>query len=94
MKLNEIAERISTHLHRFENDPAINVRPGGNQYRTLPYWHPGAAARGRFVYVRYVSFQLSSTLSKDQATRYLEWLDAGNVGRHFQLREAALKEQG
>lgn len=43
----------------------------------------GASASGRYVYVQYISYQVSTALSKADALVYLEWLDAGNVGRHY-----------
>ena len=80
MKLAEIADRINAHLQRFEADPQIN-----KAIHTLkPYFWAGAGVAGRFVRVGYISFQGGSSLSKADAERYLAWLDAGNVGRHFE----------
>jgi len=54
----------------------------------------GASASGRFVYVRYISFQGSSHLSRDQAEAYLAYLDSGKTGRHFEaLREGKARSQ-
>ena len=88
MKLAEIASRIDKHLKRFEADPKINACrvSHGN---TKPYFYASAYARGRYVYVGYITYQGLSHLSKEQALIYLAWLDAGNVGRHLE----ALREQ-
>lgn len=82
MKNVEIAERIRTHLKRFEADLSINKR----NRNLLAYWNSGAAASGRFVYVQYISYQGKSALSKTEALLYLAWLDAGNVGKHWELK--------
>lgn len=83
MKLKEIAAKIGAHLKRFEADPKINRRDA--TYGTTPYYNAGAFySRGAFISVRYVSYQHTSHLRKNDALAYLEWLDAGNVGRHHQ----------
>jgi hypothetical protein len=87
MKLDEIASRINAHLKRFEADPKINVARGGN---LRPYYYAGAHRRGRFVGVRYVSFQGVRSISKADAERYLAWLDAGNEGRHHEALRQGL----
>ena len=43
-----------------------------------------AWAGGRWVYVAYSSYLFDSHLSKADAERYLDWLNAGNIGRHWQ----------
>ena len=83
MKLKDIASRIRAHLRRFEDDPKINTTKP-QPYGGVPYFWVNAYAAGRFVYVTYISYQGNSHLTKDEATRYLAWLDAGNVGRHFE----------
>lgn len=75
----EISRRIAEHLKRFAADPAI----AHNDKGLTRYWNAGSSASGRWVYVRYIAYQGSSNLSRDEAMRYLEWLDAGNVGRHY-----------
>jgi hypothetical protein len=86
MGQKEIAERISEHLKRFEADPVINAYREGTTLS--PYYNARAYHAGRWVRVTYISFQGSISLSKQEALDYLEWLDAGNVGRHFdQQRE-------
>ena len=88
MKNAEIAERIKVHLQRFETDTEINkqTKSGPVHLRidgTFPYWGVTSFASGRWIYVRYVSYQTSIPLSKQEALIYLEWLDAGNVGKHW-----------
>jgi hypothetical protein len=89
----DLALRIDAHLKRFEADPVINarcelvdgewhvVRDDPNR-GVPPYVGAHASASGRFVRVRYVSFQGTSSLTQAEATAYLAWLDAGNVGTH------------
>lgn len=81
VKLSELADRIHDHLRRFENDPKINKE--GDRY-----FHSGAFRAGRFVGVRYVSYQCQHNLTRLEAIKYLEWLDAGNVGKHWKVIES------
>lgn len=80
MKLADLAARIDAHLKRFEADPEINPR---NERGLRPYFRAGAWASARWVYLCYVSYQGPSHVSASDAARYLAWLDAGNVGRHY-----------
>ena len=91
MKLAEIAERIHAHLKRFEKDPKINPARASHG-NTRAYYCSFASASGRYVYVTYITYQGHSALPKADAEAYLAWLDAGNVGRHYeQQREAKEK---
>lgn len=81
MKLAEIAARITVHLERFETDSTINmVNPKTN---LRPYYCASVGVSGTRVFVGYVAYQGQSSLKKDEAIKYLEWLDAGNVGKHW-----------
>lgn len=85
--LEEIAQCIHAHFQRFERDPRINKRTSSNSI--LPFYNAGASANKKIVHVTYISFQLTTKLSKDEALAYLAWLDAGNIGTHYeQQREA------
>ncbi len=85
MKMAEIAERIKSHLSRLEQDPLTARNDRGH----ARFWGTNATVAGRFVKIRYVSYQGWASLSKDEALRYLNKLDTGYVGQHFQaLREA------
>lgn len=79
MKLAEIADKISAHLQRIEADPKLNSPPHGGTMR--PYFQAGAWAAGRYVQVRYISYQGSWSMPKSVAAAYLAWLDAGNTGK-------------
>ena len=82
----DIAARIDAHLRRFEADKVIN-KPD-EKYGTCRYYHAGAWANAGWVNVKYVSYQGVTSLKKADAEKYLAWLDAGNVGRHWEaLRE-------
>jgi hypothetical protein len=82
MKMQEIAERIDKHLSRFENDPEIN-KPLDNTDRPLYRGSGAFYGAGRYIGVRYISYQGSSNLTKSDALEYLKWLDAGNIGKHY-----------
>ncbi len=87
--MKELAAQINAHLKRFESDPQINApKP---QSGLSPYYHAGAWYwRGSRMSVQYIGYQGPSSITRDEATRYLEKLDAGFVGRHFEaLREVA-----
>ena len=73
MTLTEIAARINAHLARLERDARINVNG--------MYYRPSAYRLGPRVHVRYISYQGAQLLTRAEATAYLAWLDAGNVGR-------------
>lgn len=82
-KLADIAKRIDAHLKRFEADPKINKARKGTE-GLHPFYVARAHASGRFVYVTYITYQGNSHINREEAERYLAWLDAGNVGRHWE----------
>lgn len=85
-ELIDLADAIHAHLKRFEKSPKINkIDP---HYKTHPYYYVSAAQCGRRVEVTYVTYQGASKLSKEQAEGYLVWLDAGNVGTHYEYFES------
>jgi hypothetical protein len=87
MTLTEIAKEIGEYLKRFESDKTINKI--NKRFHTSEYYHAHAYRGGRYVRVTYVSYQGASSLTKEEALKYLEWLRAGNVGRHWDMiREA------
>lgn len=88
--LTEVANRIAKHLTRFAAQKAIAEKEWtdshGDTRKLTMFWRPGAYRAGSRVKVRYVSYQYESSLTRDEAINYLAWLDAGNVGRHYELR--------
>jgi hypothetical protein len=86
MTLQETASRIQAHLRRMEKDPTINVVHEATKLKC--YYNASACCPkgGRKIRVSYISYQFTSTLSREEAERYLSWLDAGNSGTH---RDAA-----
>lgn len=86
MKLTEIAKRIHAHLKQFEADSAINKRRD-NRYAGRPFYFPYAIKVGRNVLIRYVCYQDDSILNKTSALEYLNWLEKGNVGKHWEVLE-------
>ena len=85
--MKELARRIDDHLKRLEADPEINKRH--QKHGLVPYYCACAYySGGAKIGVTYVSFQGASMLTRGEATKYLAWLDAGNVGKHWTaLRE-------
>jgi hypothetical protein len=82
----EIGARIDVHLKRFEEDPKINrIDHSAEDRRLPPFYRAGAAGIRHRVFVRYVSFQGITYLSVEDAARYLAWLDAGHVGKHWKV---------
>jgi len=88
-KLADLARHIDGYLQKFEADKKINKPHNGKDGGTTPYWRAGACVAGRYVSVQYVSYQGQSNLTKEQARIYLDWLHAGNVGKHWTALEAA-----
>jgi len=92
-----LGQKINARLKRIENDPALN--PSRRLDKDLKTWVPdergtrafygaGSAGDRHRVWVIYVSYQGGSYMAIEDAEKYLAWLDAGNVGRHFgALRE-------
>lgn len=78
-KLEEIAKRIRSHLERMENSqPTTHNRTN--------YCHATAWPAGRYIKVRYISYQYTWNLNKTDALKYLTWLDAGNEDKHMALK--------
>ena len=77
-KLAEIADRINAHLKRME---AEQGRP--MKMEDTRFFQAVAYPAGSKVGVSYISFQGASMLTKAEALAYLEWLDAGNAGKHY-----------
>lgn len=82
LKLAELAERIDAHLRRLEADKDVNVNPRAPKLKML--YSAAAEPAGRFVAIRYVSYQGFMNVSKADALAYLAALDGGFVGRHFE----------
>lgn len=76
MTLEELAERINAHLQKFPRDRF----PGARAAASLT-----GLGWGERVRVVYDNRDRSHPLTKDEAQRYLAWLDAGNVGTHFDM---------
>lgn len=70
--LSEIADRIDEYLN------AKKRRKSRSQLVSVSAW-----SSGRWVYIQYERYKAISHLSRTEAEKYLAWLDAGNVGKHF-----------
>lgn len=92
-----LGQKINEHLQRIENDPVLN--PSRRLDKEQNKWVPdergvrrfyGARAKGdrHRVWVIYINYQEGSYMSIEDAMAYLAWLDAGNVGRHFETLKA------
>ena len=80
MKLKDIAGKINEYLKRFEADAKINKPSVAG--RISPYYMSSAWSAGRYVQVRYISFQGVHSLTREQAEKYLAFLEQGGVGKH------------
>ncbi len=89
-----LGEQINAYLKRFEADKdGINkVHSGDPKIGLRPYYNANAGAVGGRVQVVYISYQGRCSLTVEQAEIYLKWLDAGNVGRHYEAEKEAEKE--
>jgi hypothetical protein len=85
MKLAEIASRIAFHLRQFEANPKINRMDKPS--RTHAYFLANAWAAGSKVGIKYINYQGDIFLRKAEAEKYLAWLDAGNIGKHWMLEK-------
>lgn len=82
MTLTEICNRIQSHLTRFSRDPELRETPKGY----ARYFYPRCYRGGAYARIRYVSYQHTSSLKRAEAEAYLDWLNAGNVGTHYEWR--------
>lgn len=83
----QLGELIRAHLVAFEVDPIINepkARPGSGGMKLPFLFEAGSFGERKYVYVQYKLNHGYSKLTRDEAERYLRWLDAGNVGRHHE----------
>jgi hypothetical protein len=96
---HDLGEKINAHLKRFERDPKINAgkRYDDKKKTWVPdkhgvYDYYGARAVGNRhrVWVIYVTYQGGRYLSIEDAQKYLAWLDAGNVGRYYEVLRGLL----
>ena len=86
MKLKDIAERIDEYLKKFELDPTLAKKKLPEMSHAITrFYNPSAHRVGRYVGVKYLSFQAQFNLNREEAERYLAWLDDGNKGKHFEM---------
>lgn len=79
MTLREIATAIDAHLKRIEHD---GLQPWHN---AGCYYMGGARVR-----ITYRSHEGATTMTREKAASYLEWLTAGHVGPHTECVAANL----
>lgn len=72
MTLRQIAADIDRYLKCFERDARVSGLKGAGAY-----YMGGARIR-----ITYVSREGGTTLTRSRAIAYLDWLNAGGVGRH------------
>jgi hypothetical protein len=75
LRMKELAAKIDAYLKRFEAEKKMKL------------YMAGAVQSGRFVYVRYVSYQGVGHLSREQAEKYLAFLEQGGIGQHYRIME-------
>lgn len=75
MTLTEIAARITAHLKRFESE-------GTDKFLCSRAW-----VYRQCVRVQY--FGSTHLLTRAEAEAYLAWLDAGGVGKHWEMQDAS-----
>jgi hypothetical protein len=92
-KLSDIATSIGAHLRQFSQTPSIAEKSwidgNGKERKLTLFWSPRCFRAGSRVKIRYVNYQYESSMTKAEALQYLEWLNAGNVGRHYDCLRAA-----
>ena len=84
LPLKVIASRIYAHLRRWEADKTINKKTNSSGTGLPNYYMAGAHVAGRFVGVRYINFQGTTNLTRKHAAHYLDMIEAGYVGRHWE----------
>lgn len=89
IKLAELAKRIGVHLQKFAELERHKPATAGAQLGK--YYNPTCWAAGSRLGIRYVSYQTNSYLSKADAIAYLDWLDAGNCGKHYRVEKPKIE---
>ena len=81
LKLTEIAARIDAHLKRFE-DQEHRLRIGDREW-----YHSSCEVYGTRLKLHYMTTRelTGFSVKKSDAITYLAWLDAGNVGKHWEV---------
>jgi len=70
-KKRDVADKIFKHLIE---DPKL--------------YCPQVCENGRWgISISYKEYQYSVDISLEEAEEYLKWLDAGNVGTHWEMRQ-------
>ncbi|HBD95356.1 MAG TPA: hypothetical protein DC057_14405 [Spirochaetia bacterium] len=82
MKLEEIAYRINKYLQEFEADKKVNTL----KMKVTKYYQPSAFSTGKNIGIRYIIYQSVSILNKKDAIEYMNWLEKGNKGKHFEMK--------
>lgn len=82
--LAETAKRIDAHLKRFEKDISINRNTKPDRSGLADYYGAGAGVSGRYVWVKYITYQNASHLTRADAEAFLAKLDAGWVVKHWE----------
>lgn len=75
MTIMELAEEINFYLKKEEANPTLNEKN--------KLFYPSASSSKKTVDVIYVSFQGKHKLTKDEASKYLEYLRNNPFKRHF-----------
>lgn len=88
LKLTEIADRINNHLRGFELAERGRVKKLDELSRrkhSYSYYHTGASRSGNRIHVCYINYQGGQSLTRAEALHYLQGLDNGYEGRHFEF---------
>lgn len=84
-RMKDVAAAINVYLKRFEADTKVNSFPDGR--KTKPFYFAQAWAAGRYVGIMYVNYQGSTFLKREDAEKYLAFLDGGGIGKHWRALE-------
>lgn len=85
LSMTEIAERINAHLRRLEvAEWKRRTAEGTVNELGASFYYAGASRQGNRVSVRYITYQGSDNLTREEALHYLAGLNAGFEGRHFE----------
>ena len=95
MTLTEIASAIHAHLKRLEADADFNIKRVFDREQSRWVEHENGARKfymascyrsGSSLAVKYVSYQGSIKLTREEGEAYLKWLESGNKGTHRQMQ--------
>lgn len=93
LKNKDIAAKINEYYKRFEHDPKVNTITRSDGSKDTLFYNAGCYASGSHIMIWEISYQIKSSLKKEEALEFLEWLEAGNTGTIHKFKNSKGKNK-